>query len=656
MAATAADYAGWVRELDSYEAQNDDDDARYERDETMTTRILSSRGSIASGRKSKPPRSSHAEELQQEMKLLNWHKLANEAALKAAIIKTNKIKQEDASFAHSLTHEDMDEKQQRIQQIIEEEQLKPLQVNSEFFRDFAAREKKDEIKMDDDVQRHIDHLKKLKSTMSQREDVQKRRQRYHDGIQQLNGRQQSNQEDDDNPPRKDQRSKYSHMQRAVQSGSKHADVICSLDKLMELEKRIRNLEDAGLGMDTMSDDRRMDYDDDNDSNSLLRGSKSGNIRFAKRQMTGGLHEPSKTVHVVKTKATQANSKANKMRAKDPLHRMQTSTAASAAKKRTLTSNITRMKPGGRTFLTSLPDNKQAQLRRMTERERRVYLKNEKAAEAKQRNMKQEVVIDGWLDRKRQAASQRRVAAANHSSTSRAGAQNAAGSRTNASTTQRRPVAVAPPKVRAPMLGAASGKRIGNAHLQKFDDIKKGFEKRKEILNRAPTNVKPAPIQSSSHHSKSNRKWGNTLPPAGNARIPAFSAAVRSGLHPNHSGAASQVSTRGYGGSTKNSGIAPSAPNGNNNSSKNRNPTGTTILPAISINGAGRGGGTRGLNPSGISAAPAPQTRPTPIPVSRNSTGTLPRLAPAARAVPLPSPPPIDQKFANGPQFSRLHKR
>lgn len=645
MAVTAADYTGWVRELDSYEAQNDENDSRCERDETMTARILSSRGSIISGRKGKPSRSSHVEELQQEMKLLNWHKLANEAALKAAIIKTNKIKQEDASFAHSLTFEDMDEKQQRIQQIIEEEQLKPLQVNSEFFRDFAAREKKDEVKMDDDVQRHIDHLKKLKATMAQREDVQKRRQRYHEGIQQLNGRQKSNQEDEANPPKRDQRSKYSHLQRAVQSGNKHVDVICSLDKLMELEKRIRNLEDAGLGMDTLSEDRRMEYDDDGDSSSLTRGSKSGNFRFAKRQMTGGLYEPSKTVHVVKSKTTQSNSKANKMRAKDPLQRMQTSTAASAAKKRTLTSNSTRMQPSGRTFLTSLPDNKQAQLRRMTERERRVYLKNEKAVEAKQRNMKQEVVIDGWLDKKRQAASQRRVAAANHSSTSRA-AQNA-GSRAN-SNTQRRPVAIAPPKVRAPTVGAASGKRIGNAHLQKFDDIKKGYEKRREILNRAPTNVKPAVIQSSSHY-KSSRKWGNTLPPAGSTRVSAST-----GLHPNHSGAVSHVSTRGFGGSTTSSGITPSAPNyGNNNSVKGRAATGATILPAISINGASRG---RGLHPSVMKAARAPEIRSTSLPVTRNSVGTLPRLTPATRAVPLPSPPPIDQKFANGPQFSRLRKR
>lgn len=37
------------------------------------------------------------EELEAEMKLLNWHKLANEAALKAALIRTKKLRKMDKS-------------------------------------------------------------------------------------------------------------------------------------------------------------------------------------------------------------------------------------------------------------------------------------------------------------------------------------------------------------------------------------------------------------------------------------------------------------------------------------------------------------------------------------------------------------------------------
>ena len=48
----------------------------------------------AAGKSGGPKRrnASQIEELEQEMKLLHWHKLANEAALKAALIRTKKLK------------------------------------------------------------------------------------------------------------------------------------------------------------------------------------------------------------------------------------------------------------------------------------------------------------------------------------------------------------------------------------------------------------------------------------------------------------------------------------------------------------------------------------------------------------------------------------
>ena len=56
---------------------------------------LRSGGSGAASTRSvrKAPLSQLAE-LEQEMKLLQWHKLANEAALKAALIRTRKLKRE----------------------------------------------------------------------------------------------------------------------------------------------------------------------------------------------------------------------------------------------------------------------------------------------------------------------------------------------------------------------------------------------------------------------------------------------------------------------------------------------------------------------------------------------------------------------------------
>ncbi|POM69513.1 Fatty-acid-CoA ligase, partial [Phytophthora palmivora] len=209
------------------------------------------------------------------MKLLNWHKLANEAALKAAIIKTNKIKQEDSQFASALTQGERDERVQRAQQIIEEEQLKPLQVNTEFFRNLEAKGQRDEAKLDDDVRRHIQHLRKLKESMAQREDMQRRRQQYREKMLELQGggngtsrsksmlkgQQGSNQDEETNPSDKRDRGNTSSVyhRAAMAAGGKaaldNANVVTSLDKLMELEQRIRHLEDAGLAVDDIADAR-----------------------------------------------------------------------------------------------------------------------------------------------------------------------------------------------------------------------------------------------------------------------------------------------------------------------------------------------------------------------------------------------------------------
>ena len=65
---------------------------------------------------------SQIEELEQEMKLLHWHKLANEAALKAALIRTKKLKESSNNPLAAV--ESRRERAQWMQQIIEEEQNK----------------------------------------------------------------------------------------------------------------------------------------------------------------------------------------------------------------------------------------------------------------------------------------------------------------------------------------------------------------------------------------------------------------------------------------------------------------------------------------------------------------------------------------------------
>ena len=63
-----------------------------------------------------PAKASPADELAAEMKLLNWHKLANEAALKAALLRTKKLKTKEGK---PQMHGSVQEKASWMQQIIE---------------------------------------------------------------------------------------------------------------------------------------------------------------------------------------------------------------------------------------------------------------------------------------------------------------------------------------------------------------------------------------------------------------------------------------------------------------------------------------------------------------------------------------------------------
>uniref|UniRef100_K3X9L2 Uncharacterized protein n=1 Tax=Globisporangium ultimum (strain ATCC 200006 / CBS 805.95 / DAOM BR144) TaxID=431595 RepID=K3X9L2_GLOUD len=682
--ALTSEYSGWVRELDTFEAGGDVREGDYDpRHESTThpgaglTSRKASRTSIGIGtsRKTTERALSQADELQQEMKLLNWHKLANEAALKVAIIKTNKIKRDDSHLSKSMTHEEMEDKQLRIQQIIEEEQLRPLEVNSEFFREFESKELRDEAKLEDDVQRHVQHLKRLKESMAQREDLQRRRQKYREGMLELNGgnsrsnsvpkSRSSNQEEDIQDyqlAKHHQRSNSMYNSRSG-GGANHSDVICSLDKLMELEKRIRHLEDAGLGADALQDDPRIEHGGNDMEHSNAPISKRG-IHFSKRQSTVGPHEPSQTVYAV-TKSSAAN--VNKARAKG---KPRSVTAAGGTIKQRPTNNRTQ-----ETFLTSLPESKQRQLRRMNERERRQFLKREKAGEEREKTLKQDIVIDGWLDKKRQAANNRK-ASSNHVRAGVTGgtAVNHMGGTTTSGRRLGGKALPPAPKVRAPAVGAASGKRISNSHLQKFDDIKKGFEKRNESLKQAPTNLRTGnglldsrTSSGSSHFPRHSSNANNTQKSSATKLGSTLSstATQRTGVlrgNPSASGAHTQSGK--YSTGLMGKGLLPTAPNKKTPSSVSY--SSTLKLPAITPPSGAPSALTSSRNrvpQFGISNMnPTASMHPAQKSSSQKVTGrishgaTLPRLSGQTRGLPAPSPPPLSLKNANMPQFSRLHKR
>ncbi|RHZ41443.1 hypothetical protein DYB26_009951 [Aphanomyces astaci] len=219
--AVAADYSGWVKDLDSFKPSTDDDDDEEDRLQDMS-----------GGYTSKKPTShaSQLDEIKQEMKLLNWHKLANEAALKAALIKTKKLKREDA---RQLALVDAEEHMDRLQQIEEEENLKPLEVTAELIDITRSNATIHRVtwqrRLEADVSRHITCLKKLKTMLEDREDLRRRHIQYRQGKLAL-----------DHGYSLQQESKLTS--RSTGNSNDVTRVLSSLDKLVELERRISSLE------------------------------------------------------------------------------------------------------------------------------------------------------------------------------------------------------------------------------------------------------------------------------------------------------------------------------------------------------------------------------------------------------------------------------
>ncbi|OQR98861.1 hypothetical protein ACHHYP_07745 [Achlya hypogyna] len=341
--AVASDYSGWVKELQEFKPSTDDDedddDARVEAIAAEYTEARPRRGS-----------SSQLEEIKQEMKLLNWHKLANEAALKAALIKTKKLKREDIRMSSAI---DAEERLERLQQIEEEENMKPLEVTADFIRKYEEDERREELRLELKVARHITCLKKLKGMVAEREELRARHLRYRDGRAALEKKLAGNQEEDQMRELSRGRLTPRTLSQATSDVTK---VLSSLDKLVELERRIACLEQD-------------DYAPPSSAAALL-PPKPG-LKFAKTS-TG---RP--TAYTVSTK----------VKPKKP-----------------------------QTFLTAMPEPKRAskqvqrasELRRMPERDRQKAVRMDRRQEETKRQSLQKIKIDQWAEKKRQAAVGRKV--------------------------------------------------------------------------------------------------------------------------------------------------------------------------------------------------------------------------------------------------------
>ncbi|CAM9643188.1 unnamed protein product, partial [Laminaria digitata] len=208
--------------------------------------------------------------LRAEIKLLHWHKLANEAALKAALLKTKKIKAQGGGTTRpvpAMTTLSMptEERAAWMQQVIEEEQSKPLQVTKDFMSKYEEKEKENEGRLDNEVAAHIRSLRNLRKQIEKRGEMKARRIKYRAAQHQLDvekqqllvgklqgggdgGRASSSTPGDPGGGgrRATNQSPEEQEQRARTTVGALDTVLGSLDKLVELEKRISSLEKSNV--------------------------------------------------------------------------------------------------------------------------------------------------------------------------------------------------------------------------------------------------------------------------------------------------------------------------------------------------------------------------------------------------------------------------
>ncbi|KAG5186641.1 hypothetical protein JKP88DRAFT_288657 [Tribonema minus] len=444
------------------------------------------------------------------MKLLHWHKLANEAALKAAILKTRKAKQGGGAGEvlkpappASANHMPMEEKAAWVQQIIEEEKGKPLQVGKDFVMDYEKREKEQSARLDREIERQIASLRKLREHIATREEMRSRRSQFRtiqaelqkEKAELMQGRLATPKEQGILTTGGAEQPANEEEQITV-AGALNT-VLGSLGKLVELEARITNLETNNVYDEYCADEKNSHYHHRHQQ----RTPSSTALGFSKRRTEASLAAPSKSYYaVVPTAAASSSARRGppkRARAAAASGHLSTPTvrvtggstwssraAASGRRSAPLSRSNTTMRASvGRmatsqsaTFLTAVPEARRrvsgsaAQEKRRAEARRKAAREQAEAA----RLRRQDAIISEWIKQRQQRT---------------------AGPRSNA------------PQPRASTKLRRSSSS-SNPHMEQFRDMRAQHAKRKEELLRGGGGGSAAPTRSTSK-AAANSTWSRS---------------------------------------------------------------------------------------------------------------------------------------------------
>jgi hypothetical protein len=278
-----------------------------------------------------PTKQTRTQKIEAELKLLEWHKLANDAALKAALMQTKNLRESTPEVNESTNAANT----KRIRQVITNEQTKPLEVTKDFVLRYEQHEMKNSERLTEQVERHISTLRNIREKLESKMELKERINDYRDwkkGFSEkknavMNGKTLAS--IDPNMTRKSSKDASGSLDQSAKGATQElATVLDSLNKLAQLENRITDLETNNVYQKMSDLEEQRAYD----------AQEKTALEFNKRRATGGNAQrtggPTRAVYAIRQK-------------KVPLHKGATIRGGNNTKRRTGGAG------GGGTFLTDV---------------------------------------------------------------------------------------------------------------------------------------------------------------------------------------------------------------------------------------------------------------------------------------------------------------
>lgn len=411
-----------------------------------------------------------AEKLKAELKLLEWHKLANDAAIKAALVQTKSLKNSPADSPSHIADD-----AHWIRRVINNEQTKPLEVNRQFVIDYENKEKESAERLAHQVEHHIDTLKDLRTRLEDRAELRSRTAEFREWKKEFSSKKYavlSGKTLDDFSRESRSAGQPTVPASQVSAGSNSlalsgpaagatkinraselSTVLLSLEKLNELEKRITSLEGDNAY------DRMTDQEAENERSAAAEKQR---LALEFRRKVKGDGTVNRAVYAVRErKKAWEPPKAGHNRAA-------AGGGVNAARSK---KNNTR---GGGTFLTDIGDDDGGNAVRPAQnrdKQRAERLREQHLAPAGKKNLKARVQLKKIRVKEHELSKRRHEDALSELQKRRHDNQK-----------HSRPL---PPVAKK---GASAGVKTNNKYMQDFQKLKQGHAKKREGSSRPPASV------------------------------------------------------------------------------------------------------------------------------------------------------------------------